>query len=157
MALHELSNLRADFLERLLPADLLEPILDPLQRNPKPVRRVMDLVVAKALDARVTLADHVIVVGLEGNDAIALDGGSEAASRLTNTAKRKLCSGGHDRKVPGWARAHKPERTASSGPAGAVPGRLLSFDDSFEGIKVLHPGLRPPGLTKVINELGVGD
>ena len=149
----------------------------------------------------------MIVVGLEGNDAIALDGGSEAASRFTNAAKRKLCSGGHDRKMPGWARSHKPATMGVNDtlvfwansfgelePEYEPPAQFLQVPTQFSGIEVLHPGFVPRAheldmfvhiwtindeeemrflietygvdgimtdypsrLTKVINELGVGD
>ena len=96
MVLHELPHLGANLLERLLPADLLESIPNALQWHPQTVGRVVDLVVAKPLDARVPLADDVLGVGLDGDDLVVLDCGAEAAGRLANAAKRKLCSTRHD-------------------------------------------------------------
>jgi hypothetical protein len=48
---------------------------------------MVNLVIAEALDARVTLADEMIMIGLERGDAPVDDCGSEAACRLANTAK----------------------------------------------------------------------
>jgi len=94
----QLSHLGADLPERLVPAYLFESIADALQRNAQAIRRMMNLVVAEPLDAGVTLAHHVVVVGLECHDPVTLDGGFEAAGRFADAAKRELGSAGHGRK-----------------------------------------------------------
>jgi hypothetical protein len=56
---------------------------------------MVNLVVPKPLDASVALADDVLVIRLERDDAVTFDGGPQAAGRFANAAKRQLRSGRH--------------------------------------------------------------
>src|SRR2546422_484874 len=79
-------QLGADLGERLRPRDLDEAVADALLRCHQPRRRLRQLVLMHALVADVAAADHVLRVGRERDDALAVDGGDEPAGGFADAA-----------------------------------------------------------------------
>ena len=95
MVRDELPYLRPDLAKGLVPTDLLETSVDSFERNAQPVGRMMNLVVAKTLDAGVPLGDDVRAIRFERDDSITIDRCLEPAGRFANPAKGMLRSGWH--------------------------------------------------------------
>ena len=113
----ELANLAADFVERLLPGDLFEALAHALEWHPEAVGRVVNLVVAKPLDAGVAATDDVVCVRFEADDSVTVQSCSEATGSLANPAKGLLSSACHGEKVRVSNAHDKPWATVRLDPA----------------------------------------
>ena len=120
------ANDLADARHRLIPGGALELVTAPEQRKLEAVGGRVGLVLLEPLDAGVPAGDHVVAVGAEGEEAVALELGLEAAEGLADAAEGRLGAGhlpGLARGRATWANGSCARRLASSGKRATFPRR----------------------------------
>ena len=89
-------NLAADAAERVVPAHAPKLAVDSLHGIEQSIGRVVHPMLLQPLEASVPARRHMVVVGFDVDDAVALNRDLEPTEGLANPAKRLHCLG-HDR------------------------------------------------------------